>query len=85
MRKAINRRLTEAQERELANDDSLSSRPWPTWCVDALQRAIPQSRDIELRKKPYASARPAAQCPVRGGTGGTVRVLPSVNLDWEGR
>jgi hypothetical protein len=46
--KTIKRRLTETGERELADDDG------PIFStvaklVDALQRAVPHSRDLELR------------------------------------
>jgi hypothetical protein len=48
--KTIKRRLTEAGVRELADDDG------PIFStvaklVDALQRAVPHSRDLELREE----------------------------------
>jgi hypothetical protein len=49
-KKTIKRRLTEAGDRELADDDG------PIFStvaklVDALQRAVPHSRDLELREE----------------------------------
>jgi len=44
----IKRRLTEAGARELADDDGLIVSTVAR-LVDALQRAIPHSRDLELR------------------------------------
>ena len=46
----ITRRLANTRDRELANDDG------PTFStvvklVDALQRAVPHSRDLELREE----------------------------------
>jgi hypothetical protein len=49
-KKTIKRRLTEVGDRELADDDG------PIFStvaklVDALQRAVPHSRDLELREE----------------------------------
>jgi hypothetical protein len=54
--KTIKRRLTEAGARELADDDG------PIFStvaklVDALQRAVPHSRDLELRDEALRAGR----------------------------
>jgi hypothetical protein len=55
-KKTIKRRLTEAGDRELADDDG------PIFStvaklVDALQRAVPHSRDLELREEALRAGR----------------------------
>ena len=47
--KTIKRRLTEAGSRELADDGPIFSTV--AKLVDALQRAVPHSRDLELREE----------------------------------
>jgi hypothetical protein len=55
-KKTIKRRLTEAGDRELADNDG------PIFStvaklVDALQRAVPHSRDLELREEALRAGR----------------------------
>jgi hypothetical protein len=47
--KTIKRRLTEAGGATWPTMTALASRPWPSWST-VLQRAIPQSRDLELKE-----------------------------------
>jgi hypothetical protein len=54
--KTIKRRLTEAGVCELADDDG-PILPTVAKLVDALQRAVPHSRDLELRDEALRAGR----------------------------
>jgi hypothetical protein len=56
----ITRRLASTRDRELANDDGPSFST-VAQLGDALQRAIPQSRDLELKEEALALRRELAR------------------------